>query len=109
MQVFADSLITGHNYLWYLHTHGSLKTLENREAWDAYLIHEATLAVTISINLRVEFVHNARLLLVTGDRVAGVSVVSISPRAVFAKSVRQMILLSVGTVVSSKVVVLLAV
>ena len=72
------------------------------------LAHEAALAVTISINLRVELVHQARLLLVIGEGVAGVGVVSISPRTVLTKGLRKPVLVRVDTAVLSKVIVLLA-
>jgi len=73
------------------------------------LTHEAALTVTVRINLGVKLVHQARLLLVIGDGVAGVGVVSIRPGAVLTKCFRKPVFLRMDTAVLGKVIVLLAV
>jgi hypothetical protein len=75
----------------------------------AHLFHEAALAITVSINLGVELVHQTGLLVLARDRVTGVGVVGISPGTLLGESVGKTVLGGVSAVIAGEVVVLLAV
>jgi len=95
---------------WYLHTRGTLN-IRRKDANKLHLLHEATLAIAIGVNLGVELIHQAGLSLLARarDRAVGVGVVSISPGTVLTEGVRKVIFRSVSVVVAGEVVVLLAV
>lgn len=85
------------------------KTLKNQEGEKcAHLLHEATLAITVRVDLGVQLVHEARLLVLAGHRVMGVGVVCISPGAILCQCLGHAVLGGVCAVVTSEVVVLLA-
>jgi hypothetical protein len=79
-----------------------------------HLFHKTALAITISVNLGVDLVQQTGLLVLSasrgrGRRATGVGVVGISNRAVLSEGRGHAILGGVGAVVTSEVVVLLAV
>lgn len=73
-----------------------------------HLFHEPALAIAVRVNLGVQLVHQARLLVLAGDRVTGVGVVGVSPGAILSERLGHTVLSGVSTVVAGKVVVLLA-